>query len=389
MITAHIPSPILKHSPILSLVVGLLLQLPAMAGVLLCPRDTERPEIQIRFFDTAQVRIQDADDGHEIAHFDSQKDGTHLSWQSPEGMRGCYLIQVYLAAASDKEAVCLANDEDIGYAVGAQSELAALIHYRGARLETRGAPCGDMPSQRSGKQATPLYETPTLAKRKPPPSKSVANGNHKSAANGNHLESETPAFAWPPPRPSTRRTLARYLPTGGAEAPTLEVVAGRLQNALEANGYVEYSYYSVPDGFALATRLERIYPDGRSMPEPARWQTTLGPLRHFVLAEYLRALFDAELGSFRVIVFIVSPAPLTSGAAPPSTAAALAWPREGVPVLPNALRQILYSENYQTHALIYEFETRGQGQQAKFKESSSITGDVHLRRAKILGSLQP
>ena len=95
---------------------------------------------------------------------------------------------------------------------------------------------------------------------------------------------------WPPPRPSTRRTLARHLLTGSAAAPTLEYVSGRLQAALEGNGYVEYSYYSVPGGFALATRLERIHPDGRSMTVPKRWQVAHEPLTRFDLAEYLRAL---------------------------------------------------------------------------------------------------
>jgi len=351
-----------KRLSFLLLLVGCLWQMSAIAGVALCPRDGERPEIQIRFFQAVQVRLLEADSGQVVASFDSREEGASRTWQAPEGARGCYAIEAELAAAPGKALICLANDEAIGFAVDAQAELATLIRYRGARLETRGTPCDALPKQR-GVEAAP----------KPP-----------AAANGG----APPAFAWPPPRPSTRRTLARHLLTGSAAVPTLEYVAGRLQAALEANGYVEYSYYSVPGGFALATRLERIYPDGRSMAEPKRWEVALGPLTRFDLAEYLRALFDAERGHFRIIVFIVTPAPLVTGAEPPSAAAALAWPREGVPVLPDAMRRLSYDDSFQTHALIYEFETRGVGQPAEFKASSSITGDAHLRRAKILGVLE-
>jgi hypothetical protein len=346
----------------LLLLIGCLSQMPAMAGAMLCPRDNERPEIQIHFFEAAQVRVLEADSGQVVASFDSREGGSR-TWQAPEGAQGCYAIELALAAAPGKEVLCLTNDEAIGFAVDAQSELLALVRYRDARLETRGTPCGALPVQRGATAA-------------PKPSPPAANGG------------APPAFAWPPPRPSTRRTLARHLLTGSATVPTLEYVAGRLQAALEANGYVEYSYYSVPGGFALATRLERIYPDGRSMAEPKRWEVALGPLTRFDLAEYLRALFDAERGHFRIIVFIVTPAPLVTGAEPPSAAAALAWPREGVPVLPDAMRRLSYDDSFQTHALIYEFETRGVGQPAEFKASSSITGDAHLRRAKILGVLE-
>lgn len=306
-----------KHVSFLLLLVGCLSQMSATAGVMLCSRDSERPEIQIRFYEAAQVRLLKASSGHEVARFDSREGGTSRYWQAPEGARGCYSIELELAAAPGKEVFCLTNDEAIGYTQGAQAELVALIHYHGARLETHGTPCGTLPTQRSA----------TAAPKPPPP----------AAANGG----APPAFAWPPPRPSTRRTLARHLLTGSAAAPTLEYVSGRLQAALEGNGYVEYSYYSVPGGFALATRLERIHPDGRSMAEPKRWQVAQEPLTRFDLTEYLRALFDAERGHFRVIVFIVTPAPLITGTESPS-AAALAWPREGVPVLPDAMRPIPY-----------------------------------------------
>ena len=66
---------------------------------------------------------------------------------------------------------------------------------------------------------------------------------------------------------------------GFAQAPqapllvTVRFSGATLRAALEQAGYVEYGYYRVPEGFAIATRLERIYPDGQSLPAPARRST--------------------------------------------------------------------------------------------------------------------
>lgn len=352
---------------VLLLLCGWLAQGPAMAGVMLCPGDGGQIEIQGRIFDAVRVRVLEVDSGKEVAHF-NVVDSPRPAWQAPEGARSCYTIQVQLTAAPNSEMECLANNNSIGYGVDAPAAFSVLLHYRNARLETRDTPCGVLPGYRDG----------TLAKPAPAPKPAETVG-----------PDVPPAFAWPPPRPSTRRTLARHLVAGNVATPSLGRVAERLQAALEASGYTEYSYYSVPGGFALATRLERIHADGRSMTEPKRWEMAGGPLTRFELGEYLRALFDAELGHFRVIVFIVTPKALVVGTEPPSAAAALNWPLQGVPVLPEALRILAYDNAFQTHALIYEFETRGQGQPAQFKANSTITGEVHLRRANILGALQP
>ena len=353
------------------LLTGCLVQLPAMAEVMLCPRDGGQVEIRGNIFDAAQVRVLEADSGKEVARF-TAVDRTRPVWHAPEGARTCYTIQVQLTTAPNGEMLCLTNDKSIGYSVDAQAAFSVLLHYRNARLETHGTPCGALPGQREAGTDMP-GSAPAPA---PIPPDAVSHD-------------VPPAFAWPPPRPSTRRTLTRHLVAGNAATPSIGRVADRIQAALEASGYTEYSYYSVPGGFALATRLERIHADGRSMTEPKRWEMARGPLTRFELGEYLQALFDAESGHFRVIVFIVTPKALVAGTEPPSAATALDWPHEGVSMLPEALRSLAYGSAFQTHALIYEFETRGQGQPAQFKANSTITGETHLRRANILGALQP
>lgn len=374
-----------------------LTQMPAHAQVELCPRTEGAAEIRIDFLDAAQVRLLDASSGNEVARFDG---GVHTSqaWQAPVDTQSCYRLDVKLSAAPDIEPFCLRNNSAIGYSIDAQAALAVRIDYRNAQLEMRGVRCGTLPDERAAMSRPPLTTarpraiSPTVSARPPATAWDEAPSPAPMPGRPRALDANPdapPAFAWPPPRPSTRRTLTRPLVAANIATPSLGHVADRLQAALEASGYTEYSYYSVPGGFALATRLERIHADGRSMTEPKRWEMAGGPLTRFELGEYLRALFDAELGHFRVIVFIVTPKALVTGTEPPTAAAALDWPLQGVPVLPAALRILAYDSAFQTHALIYEFETHGQGQPARFKANSTITGETHLRRANILGALQP
>lgn len=114
-----------------------------------------------------------------------------------------------------------------------------------------------------------------------------------------HMEG-IPAFPWPPPKPTSRAPLARNLLA--TEPANLGDVARHLEASLASVGYAEYSYYSVPNGFALATRMEQITPQGAPKPDPLRWSSALPPQPVFSLADYMRALFIAPQGDYRVIV---------------------------------------------------------------------------------------
>ena len=87
---------------------------------------------------------------------------------------------------------------------------------------------------------------------------------------------------------------------------TLGEVARHLEGALSGVGYGERSYYTVPGGFALATRLEQITPDGTPKPDPQRWSTALPEQPVFSLGDYLRALFAALPADLPVSIEIPS-----------------------------------------------------------------------------------
>jgi hypothetical protein len=130
-----------------------------------------------------------------------------------------------------------------------------------------------------------------------------------------------------------------------------------LTAALAQNGYAEKSYFGVPGGFALATQLERIQASGVSMSVPARWAVAATGLgTRFSLGDYLRALFTADPGYYRVIVFVVTPVPFAQSEKTVTAGEAEQWLRSGLNMLPQSIAQQPYASGVATTALIYEFE---------------------------------
>lgn len=343
-------------------------------GPVLCVPAGQTLELDVRFHDAppAGIRLLREPGGEAAASFHGRfGQGAGPEWQAGAGpWRGppgaaCYRL-VGVPDAPDVQPVCLIGPRRIGFALAPDAPLFATVRYRGADLRPGSATCAPFPAARDGGDLTEATPPPRAAAAPP----------------------DDGGFPWPPPRPSTRRVLARPLAIGTIAAPTLGNVADRLQAALEGAGYVEYGYYPVPGGFALATRLERIHPDGRAYLEPARWQWGQAALTGFDLGQYVRALFDVEQGRFRVIVFVVTDAPFETTADAPRAEQALAWPGQGAPTLPAALRRQPYTEDAYTAALVYEFESRGRGHEASFKAQSRLTGEAHLRQARLLAALE-
>ena len=79
-----------------------------------------------------------------------------------------------------------------------------------------------------------------------------------------------------------------------------------ISGALEENGYIEKSYFGVPDGFAMVTRLEKMLPDGRSATIPSRWSVDTSAFARSASANTC-ALCSRRTRAYRVIVFIVTP----------------------------------------------------------------------------------
>ncbi len=367
----------------------------------LCALNIDHPiELDVYFNARSNARLilTDPETGSQLAEFtaESTERGTH--WAASAGTRCIQAIATRESVARATASVpmaCFAGDQQLVFAPSANALSLVTVRYSRAALLDPQAACTPAEATRNGNGSlssrTPASAPPPLASPQPAP---VVAPPEAEAFEPSfdviepELQGTVPEFPWPPPRPSTRRLLPRSLLTNAEETTTFGTVAQRLQAALEQSGYLEYGYYQIPGGFALATRLERIHASGAAYSEPARWALGPPPVSGFDLAAYLRALFDVEQGYFRVIVFAVTDAPYAATGASPTAEEALSWPLDGAPALPDALRDKTLPQGANATSLVYEFETRGRGQDARFRSPSRLSADRHLRQSMILQALQ-
>lgn len=202
-----------------------------------------------------------------------------------------------------------------------------------------------------------------------------------------NVSSDFPAFPWPPPQASASVVIPMELvKESQGEITRLGDVNEKLRRALEASGYVERSYFAVPEGFALVTRLEQINPDGTPK-EPGRWSTEVEPLRRFSLKEYLEALFFANPGLYRIVVFVVTPHPFSQSETAVDRDEAMDWLREGLNALPSSVATQEYTDEFTTTALVYEFE-QPESREPMLSLPSRLTGKAHLDKAGLTSMLE-
>jgi hypothetical protein len=197
-----------------------------------------------------------------------------------------------------------------------------------------------------------------------------------------------PQFPWPPPRASATVVL----PDEFVRRPADSVlrwgdVDRTLTSALDACGYFDRSYYAVPDGFAIVTRLEQMQADGTSKAPPDRWAVEYKPVASFSLASYLRALFTANPGFYRIIVFVVTSQSFSQSPNGVTRNEALKWLQGGLDRLPADLAGREYTGQFACTALIYQFEQPGSAEGAKLDVPSDLPGRTQLERAKLWQAL--
>ena len=219
----------------------------------------------------------------------------------------------------------------------------------------------------------PTPEPPRPAAMRPP------------SANGHAPEIALPAFPWPPPRYSAFANIAVEWVAPGTE-PVLGEVARQLERAFNIAGYGESSYYRIPGGFALASRIEHIRADASPFDAPERWAVDTPKVREGFI-DYIRALFNAPPGFYRVIVFVVTDQDFAAAEQAPSSAEARAWVTGGGLRLPERIAVQPYGPRHYTTALIYEFERRHDEPQASVLMPSPTQGRDHLERAGLWQAL--
>ncbi len=121
-------------------------------------------------------------------------------------------------------------------------------------------------------------------------------------------------------------------------------------------------------------------------PGDGRFWASLLPLREFSLSEYIKALFTARSGRFRVIVFLLS-INVRQDSKVPGEETATNWSSGGLTKLPPTYGRTPFSDQYACTALIYEFEKKDYSSDAQTVVPGKIKGMAHLVKAGIWGFL--
>jgi hypothetical protein len=190
-----------------------------------------------------------------------------------------------------------------------------------------------------------------------------------------------PSFPFPPPKASAGYILDKeYF----EYVPNLFEVSKILDNTLKACGYLERSYYKIPEGFALVTRIEKINLDASPCPIPERWNAPHSEdYDDFSIKDYFRSLFKAEVGKYRIIVFLVTSIPFSQTESQMSISDAEKYLKKGYNSLPIEFRLIRFTNDYDCTALIYEFD-KIEYEQGTLIEYSKSLGYEHLVKNNFL-----
>lgn len=200
-------------------------------------------------------------------------------------------------------------------------------------------------------------------------------------------EQQIPEFKLPAPAPSVRANLpARLFGDPQRISDVSRVLAGALADA----GYDDIGYYRVPNGFALVTETERIHDDGRPYEGGARFVFESQPLLRAqqIFDEFprgfLERLRNADPGRYRVIVFLVTTRPVTTGRARAEFSDAEAWTDSGADFLPSAIGNKPFTADHNISVLVYEFRRASVGADPAFVTADAIPVRSHLRATGLL-----
>jgi len=200
---------------------------------------------------------------------------------------------------------------------------------------------------------------------------------------------EIPHFPWPPPQASATYIIPNTLIISKSGVTRLRDVDERITVALSDHGYSERSYFAVPAGYAQVTRIEQIEIDGTSMKGDNRWVQDASPLSVFSLQAYLKALFLAPRGYFRVIVFIITPIPFSQSDTKITREEAMKWLSSGLNRLPDSIGEMEFSsQTFTCSALVYEFERPTESHDPTIRIPGRLQGLVHLERAGLMEGLR-
>jgi hypothetical protein len=191
-----------------------------------------------------------------------------------------------------------------------------------------------------------------------------------------------PPFPWPPPQASATLVLPeQFFPKEGK----LGDFERSLKQALDRIDY-EYRFFAVPNGFALVGRMERTTEDGSVSSD--RWNLNAPAYDPWRPSDFLRGLFRAPEGFYRVVAFVVTDVPFGQDRDAPTGEEAKAWLKQGLNDLPSQLAEAPAKPRTRCTALVYEFRSHGFAAPTVVLTPGRFGVRHHLERAGVWKTLE-
>ncbi|MFN7056724.1 hypothetical protein [Hyphomonas sp.] len=193
---------------------------------------------------------------------------------------------------------------------------------------------------------------------RPPPVTSDLRGPVPPAATVGALSvpqsDALPPFPWQPPRPTARLELTQF---AGPQYQTLGAIADRLEAAANTAGLSDVTYFSVPNGFAMLSRPERI--DGQLTPLVPRYDGgEEGMLES--LFRFLSGAFSSTIDRRQIALIVTNRVIAPTSTLVDYTPAQLeAVFGRGIPELPEDVRRAARPEGCKVTAMVYHFRRGG------------------------------
>lgn len=189
-------------------------------------------------------------------------------------------------------------------------------------------------------------------------------------------------FPFPPPRGYTFTVL----PDGTfANCSTLGDANNILVNAIGPSpcGYSDRSYYEIPNGFVLVTKVEEINPDCTSI--SGRYRFSEGQYESLSFWDF----FAPRKGYFRVFAFLITDQVFNASTTRVTASGALDWIRLGANILPDAIKNKPFKPGYNCTVIVYEFKSEEANTHLLPLSSPQFTAQYHLEKSNIAQKLHP
>lgn len=181
-------------------------------------------------------------------------------------------------------------------------------------------------------------------------------------------------FPFPPPKGYTQTVLDKSLFT---KSKTLEDVSRVILKAIKQCGYDARSFYEIPHGFALVTKVEEMKDDGSSVLDNERFS-----INHSVNMKFWD-FFSPRKGYFRVFAFLVTDVPFKPTNEVVDQKTVENWVDMGWNTLPESIGSKLYTPSYNCTVIVYEFRAPNVNTALQLVSPPRLSAVVHLNKSKL------